>query len=67
VQIVDARELEETFQPIISLFKTVADLGIVVQHAKIACIDIFKINGVYSKQSWGNNGIKKLMASNLFG
>jgi len=35
VQIIDARELEELFQPIIALFKTITDLGITVPKEKL--------------------------------
>ncbi|MGI8583944.1 MAG: RES family NAD+ phosphorylase [Chitinophagaceae bacterium] len=34
-QIIDARELEELFQPVISLFKPIAELGIVVTEEKL--------------------------------
>ncbi|HEY8688300.1 MAG TPA: RES family NAD+ phosphorylase [Chitinophagaceae bacterium] len=35
VQIIDARELEESFQPIIALFKPVADLGVIITEEKL--------------------------------
>jgi hypothetical protein len=34
-QLIDARELEELFQPVTSLFKTITDLGIVVTEEKL--------------------------------
>jgi hypothetical protein len=63
VQIIDARELEESFQPIISLFKPIADLGVTVSEEKLLYENIqdrwkiFKI---------GNKNVIKKLLSEIF-
>lgn len=57
IKIIDARELEELFQPLIALFKTIASLGIAVSeenllHQKIQEVwNIFKLPEESSRQA----------------